>query len=345
MAVPEQIRRQSEQIQKLYTDMNDSEEGNVADSEEEVVASGEVNEDADGGNDDASSIAPGEQPDADAEESFQHKYNTLKGMYNADMARLGNSSREQQARIEQLEQLLTTLSEKQPEPTTEAPTTSEPVTLVTAADKEEYGDSLDVMRKVSREEVSGMEAQIASLKELVQQLSTNVNSSVLPEVKRVAQNQHASASDKFWSDLANAVPNWQQTNNEPEFQSWLMQIDPMTGVPRQTHLAQAQEQLDAHRVAAFFNAYAPQEPSETTEATTAQPNGASSELEKQISPGRSRSARTLSTQELPTFTTADIAKFYRDITDGVYRNKPDERAKLERDIFAAQQDGRITQSA
>ena len=65
------------------------------------------------------------------------------------------------------------------------------------------------------------------------------------------------------------------------------------------------------------------------------------ELAKQVAPGRGRSAKPTAS-EGKTYTTADIKKFFEDVRMGKYKSREEERGKIERDIFAAQQEGRIT---
>jgi hypothetical protein len=60
----------------------------------------------------------------------------------------------------------------------------------------------------------------------------------------------------------------------------------------------------------------------------------------QVAPGRSRSSQP-SARNQRTYTTADISKFYDDVRKGVFRGREEEKGRLERDIFSAQQEGRI----
>ena len=60
------------------------------------------------------------------------------------------------------------------------------------------------------------------------------------------------------------------------------------------------------------------------------------------SPLRRSAGAAAPTGSKPSYTTADIAAFYDDIRKGKFKGREDERAKIERDIFAAQAEGRIT---
>lgn len=167
---------------------------------------------------------------------------------------------------------------------------------------------------------------------------------VVPQVQAVAQRQQMSAEQQFWADLAAAVPNFRQINDNEAFQSWLLDVDPLTGITRQTYLDDAQRALDARRVASFFRTWL----ESTGQAAVAQSTGDSrrSELEKQVSPGRSRSTGTPATaNQGKTYSPDDIRAFFDAVRSGKYKGREQERARIERDIFAAQREGRIVTNA
>jgi len=343
MAVPQQIQKQSEDVQKLYANMHDDvdDDGVATDTSEnkDGVQAAEGDGGSDSVVDNATSASTNEQIDAEAgdEETFAHKYKTLQGMYNADIARLQASNTESSTRIQQMEQLL---SGMQAEPVTQPETVTQPKQLVSAEDVEEYGDSIDVMRKVSKEELSPLYDRIASLESTLNGVAANLNGMVIPQVQQVARQQAVGSEEAFWSNLAQQVPEWQTINNSPDFQAWLLETDMMLGSTRQVQLEDAQSKLDVNRVAAFFRAFAPSGDAPTPQ--TAQPTRSASELEKQVSPGRSRSAAAPADQKAKVWTPDEIAAFYRDVQMGKYRGKEKERDRLERDVFAAKAQGRLT---
>jgi len=124
----------------------------------------------------------------------------------------------------------------------------------------------------------------------------------------------------------------------------VLSVDSLTGVTRQTYLDDAQRALDASRVASFFRTWL----ESTGQAAVAQSTGNSpaSELEKQVSPGRSRSTGTpATTNQGKTYSPADIQKFFNDVRSGKYKGREQDRSRIERDIFAAQRENRITANA
>ena len=334
MALPKQVQKQSEEVQALYKELNtDTEEVQAAPAEttEDVV----VNEPEQTFSDSVVEQAPkseaNEQSTSDTQvaEDWQQKYKSLQGMYNADVPRLNAQNRELSDRITQLESLLST--------TQEAPQTQEVQQsvekLITDDDINEYGDSIDIMRKAAREEVSQANSRVAQLEAQIRQLQ-----GVVPQVQQVQQQQQQSNEQAFWSKLSSQVPNWSEITDSQDFQSWLFEVDALSGVTRQAYLEDAQKRMDADRVAKFFS---------TWEQENGKPNAQSnrkaqnSQLQRQVSPGRGRSGNTAVSGEAPTYSPEDIKKFFADVRQGKFKGRDDERGRIERDIFAAQTEGRI----
>lgn len=351
MALPEQIRRQAEAVQELYKQLNPEGEqgpdsGADAPSGETAGAAAPAPADAPAANVAAPSPAAPEPKAGDdkAPEDVAQKYRTLQGMYNAEVPRLHAQNRELTGRIQQMEQLLATLSQPAAPASAGAAAPAAPTTdrLVTDKDVEEYGESIDMMRKVSREELASVQQRLGKIEGLLQQMQTKV----LPQVQAVVHRQAASAEQQFWADLTAAVPSWREVNDNQAFQDWLLAVDPLTGITRQTYLEDAQRALDARRVSAFFRSWL----ESTGQATVAQPTGSApvspkSELERQVAPGRARSAGAPTADKGKVYTPSDIAKFFNDVRAGRYKGREQERDRIERDIFAAQRENRIQATA
>jgi len=194
------------------------------------------------------------------------------------------------------------------------------------------------MRNVSREELVPVAQRLAHIEGLLQQMHANV----VPQVLAVAQIQHASAEQQFWSDLTTFVPEWRSVNDNPDFQSWLLDVDPLTGAARQTFLDEAQRSLDANRVSAFFQTWLDTSGQVFVPQSTP---AAANELEKQVAPGRSRGSGAPSSKAAKTYAPDDIKDFFNAVRLGKYKGREPERDRIERDIFAAQREGRITANA
>jgi len=345
MALPEQIRKQTEAVQELYKQLNTDDNTGAA---TQAAADGTVTPVENNGNQNradenaaTNNAAPAptteQKPGVDnvPEDTVTQKYKTLQGMYNAEVPRLHQQNREMQQRVQQMEQLLASMTAVNPQDAAPAAERH-----VTDKDMEEYGESIDMMRKVAREELGAITQRLATLEATLRQVQVNV----VPQVQAVAQRQQVSAEQQFWSDLSANVPNFRQINDNADFQSWLLESDPLTGVTRQTFLDDAQRSLDSRRVVNFFRTWL----ESTGQAAVAQSTGNSpaSELEKQVSPGRSRSTGTpAATNQGKTYSPADIQKFFNDVRSGKYKGREQDRSRIERDIFAAQREGRIQATA
>ena len=334
MAIPEQVRRQSEAVAKLYEDLNPEsgalemgsetgDEGFEAEPANRVVSLAAESASAEHGRPDTT----------DEEETYEQRWRSLQGMYNADTTRLRAENNQMNQRVSQLEQLISSLSA----PQQGKPAQGTAAKLITDKDTEEYGDSIDVMRRAAREEFSDTQREIAELKRMVMQVQTNV----VPKVESVVQRQALTAENTFWSELSAIVPDWREINANQGFHNWLLEVDPLSGMNRQVYLDNAQGQLDAHRVGEFFRTWQSSNGNSAAQQTR---TATATQLEKQIAPGRGRTTASASNtgSDAKAYSRTDIAKFFDDVRKGVYKGKEQERDRIERDIFAAQREGRIT---
>jgi len=340
MALPEQIRKQTEAVQELYkqlnTDDNTGEAPPPADGTT-VAVNTDTPADEDTGQNVANPPATeqnagGSKSEDENSETYAQRWRSLQGSYNVEV----RTRHELQSRVQQMEQLLATLSAQQSAPQQSHSPTEK---LVSEKDVEEYGESLDVMRKVSREELVPVAQRLAQLENVLRQMQTNV----IPQVQAVAHKQAMNTEQQFWADLTGLVPNWRQVNDSDAFQTWLLETDPLTGITRQTYLEDAQRALDARRVGAFFRTWL----ESTGQAAVAQSTGraSSSELERQVAPGRSKSTGTPASNKGKTYSPDDIKAFFNDVRSGKYKGREQERDRIERDIFAAQRENRISANA
>ncbi len=351
MALPEQIRKQTEAVQELYKQLNgDGTNGDGATPPAdggtpptEPVNTSTPTADENAATDNAAQPLSDEHANSggkDAEETLTQKYRTLQGMYNAEVPRLHSQNKELSGRLQQMEQLLATISAQQSTGRPMAGGQSQIEPLVTDKDQEEYGESLDVMRRVTREELIPVAQKIAQIDRLLQQLQVNV----VPQVKNLAQRQAMTAEQQFWADLTTVVPNWRDINEDDDFKTWLLEVDPLTGISRQTILEDAQGNLDVRRVGNFFRSWL-EITGQANVAQNTRRNVSASELERQVAPGKGRSAGAPTGNAAKTYSPDDIRTFFDAVRQGKYKGREAERDRIERDIFAAQRDGRITVNA
>ena len=332
MALPAQVRKQAEAVNKLYEELNvdTGEQGQEAEAMPANTEDTGTARGADSSQGQAPAPKAEEQPAGDkTEKTIEQKYKTLQGMYNAEVPRLHAEKRELSNRVQQLEQLIASMN------AAPAPQQAPAQSLITEQDMEDYGDSIEVMRKVFREEMSSKDTEINDLKRLVRQMQ----GTVIPQVHQLSQSHAVSNEQRFWADLQTAVPDWQDINGSQEFQAWLLEVDPLTGIPRQTYLDDAQRNMDARRVANFFTAWKGMTGGQ--DARIQRESQPASELERQVAPGKGRSGGAKPQGEAKSYTSEDIKKFFSDVQKGKYKGREAERDRIERDIFAAQREGRI----
>lgn len=268
---------------------------------------------------------------------LEQRYRTLQGMHAAETGRLRADLAARDTQLQAMEDRLAQL-ERSSKPAAEAP-----AKYVTDEDVKEYGETIDMVRRAAREEAEAIskareQALLQELAELKAQVG-HVRNTVVPKVEDLSKQQFEQARADFWGSLETHVPDWRAINDNQGFKDWLLSEDPITGATRQQFLAQAQYNLDAPRVIRFF-----QEWKRTAAGgqTPAPKNSANSELEKLVAPGASKGAGVPSAPEKKQWTRAEISQFYRDVTTGKYANRPEERKKIENDIFLAQKENRVS---
>ena len=278
-------------------------------------------------------------PDEDKDEDdWAHKYRSLEGRYRAETARL-------QGRLESLESLLANIQAAPPRE--EKPVkredsfTASPDTALTDEERRDYGDDMiGLIRKVATQvayEVAGkVRDELTQVRERVDTTTSTIEKS---------------EKDKFFDGLRAAVPDWQTLNADKDFLTWLSETDPLAGVQRQELLNAAVSGRDVRRAAAFFQTFKREQAAETPQAgqppapaggaAPAAPAQPRPTLESLAAPGRGKSGGSATPQDKPVITQAYIRKFYEDKRRGAFKGREAEAARIERDIFAAQADGRF----
>jgi hypothetical protein len=127
--------------------------------------------------------------------------------------------------------------------------------------------------------------------------------------------------------VARAIPNYQDVDRDPNWLSWLAQIDPLSGRQRQQLLNEAISDSDASRVLGFFRQF------QAGRASSPAPSHAASSL----SPGRARSVPSSG----KVYTRTEIAKLFEQHRRGAYVGREDAWARQEADIVAAGAEGRV----
>lgn len=237
---------------------------------------------------------------------WEQRYRSLDGMIQA---------RDRQ--IEQLHQLLAGMQQVKaaPEPTP----AKAPTALVSERDVETFGaDVVDLNRRVAKEELSGY---VVALEEKLAALQARLDG--------VQQTTALSVQDRFEAKLTSLAPKWRTTDADPAFVAWLQEVG-----MRQRMFAEAARGQDAEGVAYFYNEYASKTPAPDTKPAI------DPRLEKQLAPGKTRAVAAAPVQptDKKQWTRSEIADF---MLNGKKRFGADEYNRMYKDVFAAQQEGRV----
>jgi hypothetical protein len=268
-------------------------------------------------------ISPEPEPKpAVSEETWEQKYHTLKGKFDAEVPRLYAQVRELNTQVTQLTSDLA-VAKAQPAQPVPASTPS----LITEQDKEAFGsDLIDLIERAT-------EAKLAGSRQLEAKLTAEI-AELKGKLGNVTERQVVSDKDRYESALTAAVPDWQALNVDQGFLNWLAEVDPVYGMPRQYALTNAYEALDANRTATIFNQY------KKSVAPPAQSNNRA-DLQRQVAPTRSRTspAPTNPNVDKRVYTQQDIDTFYAEWRRGFIDEA--EAVQIEKDIHAATVEGRI----
>lgn len=258
-----------------------------------------------------------------ADDVWERKYLTLKGMYDAEVPRLHAQVREMTTQVQTL--IAEAAAAKAVQPKTEpAPTKS----LVTEQDKEAFGsDLLDLIDRATESKIAGFRDRESQLLGQIEELKGKLGN--------VSERQVVSDKDRFLSVLSQQVPDWEALNTDQGFLTWLAEVDPVYGLPRQAALNNAYEVLDATRTAAIFKQFKAM--TAPAPAQQGKPN-----LQSQVAPTRSRTSpapAASSSASSRIFTQGEIGQFYEEWRRGFFDEA--DAVRMEKEIVAAINEGRV----
>ena len=254
-----------------------------------------------------------------AEEKWEQKYKTLKGMYDAEVPRLHADLRDLKAQVDSLRKA----SETKP---VEPAKPAAPTKLVTDADVEAFGqDLIEVQRKVAREVASEFRGELDAMRAENEKLREQLTST---------GTQVSEAS--FEQRLYRMVPDFEAVNADPKWIAWLNEVDPLLRAPRSSVAQQAFNRGDAEGVAHYVAMF------KQTIAPVEQKADKTEELERQLQPNRGATSAPPTSQKGKVYTNADIEKMFRKAADLGTKGQTDAAKKLEAEIDAAFMEGRVT---
>jgi hypothetical protein len=275
---------------------------------------------------------PAVEPPPASPEDWEQKYRTLQGKYDAEREqerqRALNAERQHHQNVARVD------------PPAPAPTVPGRAKVELTDDEivNAGPELIEIIRKAARAELQG------DLEELDRLRSQAAN--IDNRFKQTEQSTEALNYQRFL-DRLDGNPSgikWRDLQTEPEFRDFIMEADRYSGRPRQALLTEAANSLDTNRVLAFYEDYLATRTGRAQTPVTPAPTPAV-RLETQLSPtpgaGSSPAASSRPTGRI--WSRSDIQRFYTDRQKGVFNGtRRQEGIELERDLFDAEREGRIT---
>lgn len=323
MALPKQVQRDMEDVAAYDASMAELTAGTeaVEQTAHPVLAAVPIA----GVSEPVSAVAEVLVPAVDAESAkeeaaWQQKYRTLRGMFDAEVPVLHRQNKELTAAIQKLHDEIAVLKAG-PAPST--PTTS----LVSDDEVLEFGaDFIDVQRRITKEEMSPILAQLEAIKH---------ENTALRE--QVGQTGSQVATMSFEQKLLLAAPDFDTINADPRWVEWLDDIDPMLRAPRRGVAQAAYERGDIEATVSYIDMFR-----RLTNPVDQHTSAAASELRSQVAPSRSASSagNPVATQER-IYTESEVSSLF-DKVGALYRQgKNEEASKLDTELTLAFNTGRV----
>lgn len=317
MALPKAVQQQVEDADRLVAELNGEKPGNNPETDpnnQPQEPATTVVEPA------PAPVSQEPEPKQIPEETWEQKYHSFKGKYEAEVPRLHSQVRELNQQVQQLIAENAAIKAAPPEPVKES-------SLITEQDKEAFGpDLIDLIDRATESKVSTFRQRETELVNEITQLKAKLGD--------VTERQGMSDKDRFLTGLGQQVPDWEVMNTNQGFLTWLNEVDPVYGLPRQVALTNAYENLDVARVATIFKAY---------KALVTPPTPAKSktqELQRQVAPTRSgNTSDPADSQNSRIWTQSDIAQFYDEARRGLIDSE--DVVRIEKEIHAAVGEGRV----
>lgn len=261
----------------------------------------------------ASTDVPHPEPQEVPEEKWEHKYRRLQGKYDAEVPRLHAQVRELQGVLAQMQQQM-----QAPPPPAEQP--KEPDKYVSDEDVANYGeDFVDIQRRITLDATRDLRKQVEELKAQLAQQGSKVQ------------------SVSFEARLLKAVPDFEQINADPAWIEWLDEVDPLIRAPRRAIAQQAYTNGDVEAVKSYVDLWRKsQAPAQPAPAVSRQ-----QELQRQVQPSRATTSAPSSGAK-KTYTMSEAEALFNRIQHLTAQGRIDEAKRLDAEISAAYQEGRIS---
>jgi len=309
MALPKRIEEQGRRAEELQKQQIDLQQGVTAPPETAPVVEKKPEPAAE------PPAEPAKPAILDGPESkeWEQRYRVLQGKYNSEVPRLQSENRQLRTDVQSLRDEMEQVRDQVRNQPTPAPVLS---ANIKPEELEQYGpEFVEFVKRIA--------TSVAPAPQVVDM------SAVEERIRPVEEATVRSLKNSFFGDLVQLAPRWEQLNTDTEFLGWLSERDPLSGKSRQELFNEAYSRLDAQRVAAFFNGFGGSDVGVASAATPA---------ESMVTPSTLRSQPPVPAGKR-IWRSVEIANFYNAVRQGRYA--PEEAAKIEQEIFAAQSENRV----
>ena len=325
MAIPEQVQKELDRAEEFLKAEATPDEGAPTQGDQGSKAPEQVGEGSPVATDVPESIGtPTSTATQDADVSTIHQ---------------GREADTTQQSEESPELRLGTVQQQAPQPQAEQPSV-QAASLFTKDEEEEYSPGfVSMMNRVIDQKLSPVYNGLNQVAQGPQQALGQMNQ----RVDQVAQTQEQQAQEGFFNSLASAVPDWEQINGNPKFNSWLQQVDPISGISTQVFLDDARDRLELGRVVSVFNTFK-QSLGVAGTVQDAQTAASTSSLHEQAVVPTNRSAGNpqANAGQAKSYTRSDLTRLYADELGGKYKGKEGVFRERERELLQAINTGHYT---
>ena len=271
------------------------------------------------------------QPQGD-EINWEHRYLSMKGRHDALQQSVG-SMQEQMAQMG--DELMRTQQIIQQRGAPPAQNVRGQKKLLTPEDETTYGPELIDFARRAAQEAIGPELEASK-----------------QEISRLNQRLTREAQAGVQITLDREVPEWRQINLDDRFKQWLRLPNIYSGRVRHQMLSDAYQAANAPLVVQLFRDFIADEEAtgNSSPVPSAEPpvppvpRRAAASLAVLAAPGRAKPAGgdTAVPADKPSFTRIQIKRFYDAVRAGAFVGREVEKDRQEKEIFAAQNEGRVT---
>lgn len=284
--------------------------------------------------------APGQNGQARGPVDWERQFKSLNGRVEAEMKKSRDAIAQLSDQLHRTQQENAALRNQQP---LQPDPNAQPTNLLTQQEIEDYGpDFIDVMRRTVAEATAPLNDEIGRLRAQMGHVQQETGNAFLTRMN---------------ATIGGLIPNWNDLNKDARFVEWSNLPDVFSGAIRKVLMQEAWNSGDAHRVAAFFQAFLAEVAATNPQGGNGQrrptmhtvvgdqslipsPSSAPLDLTTLAAPGRAQSAGG-APAEKPVYTAAEITRFYTDVAAGRWRGQDVRRAAIDADIILAQHEGRI----